>query len=146
MAIIRLKTDVSALRDSVVVRVPAPAINGNTIGTMVECPLGPSFLNISILKVISMARAIRITPPAIAKDAISTPKSFNSPSPKKRKSIIRKKEIIAAFPAFTFLPEEFKSIIIGTAPVISITANKTIKAVNICLISKLKSNPIVLKD
>jgi hypothetical protein len=144
IAIIRLIIDISALRERVVVRVPAPAMRGKTIGTIVECPLGPSFLKISTLKVISTPKAMSIKPPAIAKDAKSTPKTFNNPSPKNINSTIKKKEIMEAFPACTFLPVEFKSIMIGTAPVMSIMAKRTMKAVKICLKSKAKSIIIII--
>ena len=94
-----LKTLHSALSVSVVANAPAPAISGKMTGTIVADPSGPSFLNISMLKVISIARTKSTRAPANAKDEISMLNSFNSPLPAKRNAINIISDIPAAFPA-----------------------------------------------
>ena len=98
MAMIILKTLHSALSVSVVANAPAPAISGKITGTIVAEPSGPSFLKISILKVISMASTKSTNAPARAKEEISMLNNFNNPSPAKRNAINITRDIPLAFP------------------------------------------------
>jgi len=123
----------SALRERSVVNVPVPAIRGKITGTSVAESVGPSFLNISTPKIISMARTRIIREPATANEDISTPKRESIASPRNRKTIHIIKDVMVALCALMFFPLLFKSKIIGTDPVISITANKTIKELIISL-------------
>ena len=134
-----LKTLHSALSVSVVANAPAPAISGKITGTIVAEPSGPSFLKISILKVISMASTKSTNAPAWAKEEISMLNNFNNPSPAKRNAINITRDIPAAFSALTFFPESFNPMIMVVDPAMSITAKSTIKAVNISFILILKS-------
>lgn len=61
-----------ALIDKSVVKLPGPAINGNTTGTNVEDSFGPSFLKISTPKIISIEIISKTNPPATANDLRST--------------------------------------------------------------------------
>ena len=61
-----------ALNDNNAVKDPAPAINGNTIGTIVADPYGPSLRNISTPNIISIAITNITREPAIANEDIST--------------------------------------------------------------------------
>ena len=89
-----LRVEHSARRERHVVKEPAPAIRGKTRGTIVELPSAASFLKIVMLKVISIAKAIRTIAPAIANDGISTLKNLSNPSPIKRKRTSKRKDII----------------------------------------------------
>ena len=62
--------------------------------------------------------------------------SRNKASPANRKTTKIANEIKAALPACTFFPWLFKPTTTGMEPVISITANSTMKAVRICCKSK----------
>ena len=127
----------SARNDMHVVNEPAPAISGKTSGTMVELPSGESFLKMVMLNVISIARAIRTTAPAMAKDGMSTLKNFNNASPMKRNTTNKPKASNDALPALIFPAFSLMSKIMGMEPTMSITANKTMNAVNTSLKSKL---------
>ena len=112
---------------SKVVIEPAPATKGKAMGTM-EAPLRFWFLNISIPKTISIAKIKSTKLPAIAKEVISTPKTFNSGSPRRRKAVKIPKEMSDTFSASITFPLALRSRIMGIAPIMSITANKTMNA------------------
>jgi hypothetical protein len=65
----------------------------------------------------------------MAKEETSTPKRFRKGSPAKRKSSMRTKETRVALSASICPVFRLISIIIGIDPVISITANNTMKTV-----------------
>ena len=111
-----------------VVNVPAPTISGKTSGTMDAVPDGLSFLKIGIPKIISTASTNITREPATAKEEISTLNRLSNPSPTNRKATRRIYEAKAAFMALILCPLFCMSLTIGTAPVMSITANKTMKA------------------
>ena len=71
--------------------------------------------------------------PAIANEPISTPNTLKKGSPINKNISINKRETIVAFPASISPALLFISIIIGIEPVISITANITIKTENISI-------------
>lgn len=123
----------SALIVKSVVNVPVPAISGKITGTSVTELLGPSFLKISTPKIISIAKTRIIKEPATANEDISTPNRESIISPRNRNTIQIMKEYIVAFGELMFFPLDFKSKIMGTDPVISITANSTIKVLTISL-------------
>ena len=129
----------SALKDNKVVKLPGPAIKGKargkTVAVIAAEPLLSSLYKV-IPKIISKAIKNNINEPATAKEFTSIPIKFSKLLPTKRNKIIIKPAIKEAFSDCicpTFLR---KSIIIGMLPIISITANNTIKAVIISL--KLK--------
>jgi len=114
-----------------VVKLPGPAIKGKAIGNTEALRASSSSLYKVIPKIISKAIKNKIKEPATAKEFTSTPIKLNNRSPTNKNTIIINPAITDAFsdcicPAF-FL----KSIIIGTLPIISITANNTINVVNI---------------
>lgn len=95
----------NARNDNSVVNEPAPAINGNTIGTKtLELAGVSSVLNIFIPNIISKARANITNEPATAKDAISTLNRLNNASPTNRNVTNAANEYNAAFVAFMGLP------------------------------------------
>lgn len=140
-----LNTLHSDLRVSVVARAPAPAIRGNMTGTMVADPSGPSFWNISMLNVISMASTNSTSAPASAKEEMSMLNSFSKAFPAKRNAMNITRDIPAAFSALTFFPALLRPMIMGVEPVMSITAKRTMKAVNISFILILKSIILFMK-
>ena len=88
-----------------VVNDPAPAINGNTIGTNTLELLGvSSVLKIFIPNIISKASANITNEPATAKDAISTLNKFNNASPTNKNVTNAANEYSEAFVAFIGLP------------------------------------------
>lgn len=124
----------SALNDKIVVKLPGPAINGNAKGkTDAVTALVSSSLYKVIPKIISKAKKNKIKAPATANEFTSIPINLNKLCPKNRKAIIITPAIILAFSDCSFPTFERKSIIIGTFPITSITANNTIVAVNISL-------------
>lgn len=135
-AIIIFKELYSALSESSVVIDPAPAINGKAIGTT-DAPEGDSLsLKSSIPNTISRARNRIIIEPAIAKEEISTPKSFKRDSPRNKNKIKIISATIDAFRASILPPLLFILRIMGIDPKISITANITIKTEKTCRILK----------
>lgn len=75
ITLMRLYSDCSDIR---VVKEPAPAMSGNTMGTIVAAfPPGPSLRKISMPNTISTAMANSTSEPAIANDATST---WNKPN------------------------------------------------------------------
>ena len=64
-----------------VVKVPAPAIRGNTIGTIVPEAEGPLFRKISMSRSISMATRKMTIAPAAANEAMSSWNRVRIPSP-----------------------------------------------------------------
>ena len=80
-----------------------------------------------------------IIEPATAKDWMSTPKSESMASPRNRNSRNMTDESSAAFPASTLRPLSLRPMMTGVDPVMSITANRTMKALNISLKLKFKS-------
>ena len=92
----------SARNDNKVVNEAAPAIKGNTSGTIVADPQGLSFLNISTPKIISTAKTSNTKAPATAKEEISTLNNPNNAFPINKKATNITKETIAAFPASIF--------------------------------------------
>ena len=92
----------SARKESKVVKEAAPAIKGNTRGTIVADPQGLSFLNISTPKIISTAKTKRTRAPATANEDMSTLNSPNNAWPINRKATKMINEIMAALPASTF--------------------------------------------
>ena len=139
IATIMFSTWYSALSDRTVVRAPAPAMSGKMIGTMVAEPPGPWYLNISISRTISQASMRMMIEPATAKDWISTPKRDSMASPRNRNSRNMTDDSSAAFPASTLRPLSLRPMMTGVDPVMSITANRTMKALNISLKLKFKS-------
>lgn len=117
------------LNDKAVVSVPGPATRGNTIGMIVACPDDPSLWKISQLKVISIERVKSINAPAIAKEAISVLNNLSKASPANKKAIIIESENSEAFSGDTLLSLAVNPTMIGIEPVMSITANKTMKEV-----------------
>ena len=87
----------SALNDRRVVRVPAPAIIGNAIGT-IDAVSGSSPWNIVTPRTISSAIKKITIAPATAKELMSIPMRFKISSPKNKKPIIMIQETIDAFP------------------------------------------------
>ena len=85
-AIIMFRRLYSARNDKSVVNEPAPAIKGKTTGMIVTESFGPSNLNISTPKIISIAITKITRAPATAKEEISTPKSVRIRSPTNKKS------------------------------------------------------------
>jgi hypothetical protein len=71
--------------------------------------------------------------PAMANEEISTLNRPKIASPTNKNKKISAVEIIAAIKGLNFLPFAFMSRIMGMDPVMSITANKTIKALTISL-------------
>ena len=71
---------------------------------------------------------------------LSTPKSERMASPRKRNRTKMMNEKMAALPASTLRPLSFRPMITGVEPVMSITANSTMKALRISL--KLKCSSI----
>lgn len=118
----------SALIDRIAVIVPAPAIIGNAKGTTdALASVASSSLNNFTPRIISKARNSMINEPATEKDLMSKPRNLKIVSPKNRKAIIIPKETSVANSGFTpvfCLMFRIK----GIDPVISITANNTIKA------------------
>ena len=86
----------SAFRDSIDVKLPAPAINGNAKGT-IEAVSGSSSLKSDIPRIISKAKKKNINDPATAKELTSIPIKFKMDSPTKRKAIIIIPETTDAF-------------------------------------------------
>jgi len=113
------------------VKDPAPTMRGNTKGTMEETSGGPLWRNTSISKVISTATAKITIAPATANEDIFTPNIASTPSPRKKKPIKRAKEIKEIFRAGTPPGFFWKSMMIGIEPIISMMANKTVKALSI---------------
>ena len=65
----------------IVVRVPAPAITGNAMGTTVPARASFSCLNISCPKTISSPNKNMTMEPPMAKELMVTPNSFKNGSP-----------------------------------------------------------------
>ena len=89
----------AALKDSKVVMVPVPAINGNAIGTILAVS-GISSLYSLIPKIISIAKKKMTSEPAMANDLTSTPRNLRIDSPRKRKRIMIRSETNVACSAF----------------------------------------------
>jgi hypothetical protein len=124
-----------------VVKLPGPAIKGNAIGkTDIVFGVICSSLYKEIPKIISNAKKNKIKEPATAKEFTSIPIKFNMLFPKNKNAIIIKPATIEALSECMCPTLARKSIIIGIFPIISITANKIMTAVNI----SLKSNAILL--
>lgn len=136
IAVMMFSTWYSALRESTVVRAPAPAIRGKMMGTMVAEPPGPLYLKISMSSIISQARIRMMMEPATAKDWISTPKRERMASPRKRKRRKITVDRMAALPGSTLSPLSLSPMMTGVEPVMSITAKSTMKALSISLMLK----------
>ena len=76
--------------ESSVVNEPAPAINGNTSGIIVDEPLGPLLRNISTSSTISTAMRNNTIEPAMANDDTSTLNKAKMDVPKKRIALTMK--------------------------------------------------------
>ena len=116
----------SALSVRMVVRVPAPAINGKAMGTidvLVELASG-SVLNISMPRIISAPMAKMIKAPAMAKSSTSIPKRLRIDFPTRRKVTIKTPATIVALPLWIWPTFFLRLITIGIDPKISITENK----------------------
>ena len=91
----------SAFKVKIVVSVPAPAINGNAMGTieaLVLAVASGSGLKSSIPKIISAPSAKMIKAPAIAKSSTPMPNKFRMDFPTNRKVIIKIPATMVAFP------------------------------------------------
>ena len=122
----------SARKVTSVVNVPAPASSGKTRGTSVASLIGPWFLKISMSRIISSAIRKMMSAPAMANEAMSTWKIFRMASPPKKKRRSNAKEMRVALSALTGRPFCFRLKMIGIAPIISMTANSTMKALMSC--------------
>ena len=118
----------SAFRDSSVVKEPAPARRGNTIGTSVAALMGPMFLKISTSSSISRAIKKMTSAPATANDSMSTLKRWSMASPAKKNPTSSADEISVAWRALTGRPCCLRLIMIGVDPNTSITAKRTTNA------------------
>ena len=98
---------------------------GRPTDTVTE--LVASSLYKDIPKIISKAKKNKINAPATAKEFTSIPITFKMLFPKNKKAIIIIPAIIDAFSDCMWPAFFLKSRIIGTFPIMSITANKTIK-------------------
>ena len=85
-------------------------------------------MKISISSTISIAIRKSTSAPATANEFISTPNSCNNPSPMKKKRVSNKNEYNTALNALIALPCSRIVTITGIAPIGSITAKSTIKA------------------
>lgn len=131
----------SALSDSSVVKAPGPATRGNTSGTRVASFIGPLFLKISMSSIISRATQKMMIPPAAAKDVMSTWNNLSNKSPARKNTSINENDSMVALNSLTGRSLCFRLMIIGTEPIMSIIANKTMNALkNSC---KLKFSNIV---
>ena len=130
-------TSYLALSDNTVVREPAPATIGKARG-IIEADSGVVPLYKVIPKIISKAKKNRMKDPATAKASTVTPNRFSNCLPINKKSTNKTPATIAVFsdcmrPAFLR-----RLMIIGTLPIISITANSTIVAETISTMSKCR--------
>ena len=102
----------SARKESKVVKLPGPAINGKAKGktAAVKEALLLSSLYKVIPKTISMAIKKMIIAPAMAKDCTSIPKRFRILSPNKRKTIIKVPATKVALPGLIIFPFFFMEI------------------------------------
>lgn len=115
----------SALRDIIVVNVPAPASNGKAIGTILPEELSPaSDLNSSMPNIISIPIKNMTNEPARANDEISIPNKPSIEAPKNKKAIIILTAQIVTTDGLNSTPSFFILIRIGMFPNISITENK----------------------
>jgi len=130
-AMMMLMTSNSALRDNKVVNEPAPAIKGNTNGTMKEVSAGLSSLKMRMSRIISMAMIRMMRAPATAKEETSTLNSLRMPSPTKRNSVRMARETRLTFRGLRSPLRSLRSRMTGMEPVISMMANKTTKALAI---------------
>ena len=115
----------STRSEIIVVNVPAPASNGNAIGTI----LPEAFSMLSDLKkrwprIISKPIKNITRDPAMANEEISIPNNPKIDAPKKRKLIIIIAETIVAVLGEITTPSFFMLIIIGSEPMISITEKR----------------------
>ncbi len=123
---IKILTDAYSLRIEIsVVSVPAPAIKGKAIGTILA-DSGSTSLYIRTPRIISNARKNKISAPATANEATLTPNSAKSSSPINKKITIIEHAAIVAFSDCICPTLSLTDIIIGILPIISITANNTI--------------------
>ena len=122
----------SARSEMMVVSAPGPAMSGKAIGTTVEPPPAGSFLKISTPRIISKAMMNSTMEPATANDWMSTPKSFNAASPRKKKMTKINREMSAAKRGLNLLPLCFSDRKMGIEPVMSMMAKSTRNAPTIC--------------
>lgn len=94
-------------------------------------------LNNSTPKIISRVIAKSIKAPAKAKASTSPPNNLRMLSPKRRIKIMITNKTSVADPEWIWPDYPLNLIIIGIEPIMSITANKTIVALNI----SAQSNP-----
>lgn len=132
MAMMILISPNSALSARTVVKEPAPAINGNAIGTM-EAACGAVSRWISIPRINSKAMMKITNAPATANDSTSIPINVRILVPKNKKEIIIKPATSVAF-SDSMTPTRLLMLTkMGRLPKISMTANKTAKQVPISL-------------
>ena len=86
-----------------------------------------------------MASTKSTNAPASAKEGMSMLNSLNNPLPAKKKAINIARDIPAAWAALTFFPVLLRPMMMGVAPVISMMAKSTMKAVNISFMLMLSS-------
>jgi hypothetical protein len=133
MPIRRLGTAYTALKERIVVSVPAPAIIGKAKGTIDPVPVFGSCLKSVIPNIISIAMINITIAPATANDPTSNPKSPKIEFPRNRKRIIKAPAIKVALPEW-ILPSFFlRSMTIGTDPKMSMTENRMRDTENISL-------------
>jgi len=122
----------SAFSERIVVIDPAPAMSGNAIGKIDPIP-ADSCLKSSIPRIISIAMRKIIKEPAMAKDDTSIPKIPSKGLPISKKASKIKKETSVTLADLTSPDLDFRSIIIGIDPGISIMAKSTMKAASISI-------------
>ena len=123
----------SALSDKTVVKVPAPAISGNTNGMMVAASAGPSSLNTSMPKIISTAITKMTKAPATAKEDTFSANKLNTDAPCNNYTYMRSVDMMVGSPGLNFVPFAFKLNTMGMDLVISMMANSTTNALAISL-------------
>ncbi len=104
--------------------VPEPAIIGNAIGMILPVfSLGSDFRS-SIPRIISSPIKKMTIEPAMAKEARSIPKSFKKLSPKNKNKAINAPAASVAFPLSRDFSLFLMVIMIGSAPMMSMMANR----------------------
>ena len=110
------------------VKEAAPANKGNTRGTMLAFPLGPSSLNTCTPKSISTASTKSTIDPATAKLCVSTPKILSIGSPIKRKASNITHDQSVTVEGLIFCPLSLRLSTTGMAPTMSTAIKRVIKA------------------
>ena len=116
----------SAFKVKIVVRVPAPAIRGNAMGTIeaLVVEASGSGLKSSIPKIISAPMAKMIKAPAMAKSSTPIPNNFKIDSPKNKNRIIRNPAAMVALPDWIWPTFFLRLMTMGIDPKISITEKR----------------------